>query len=233
MKPSNIVKACAVVVISTVLCVCVMNFTSEDDATLISSSNRNITQNYNRTVVSSRASSLGKTEISTDPNLPGVPNSQFANEWLEWLDKCHKQMGGQGCTYVWGGYLTITHFDGNPLRVREDCSGYVGYALYSFGRLSSPTGVTSSTVYSDYGFTPMGNGHTMEELVAGDIVAWPGKHVQVYAGTDERGHLWYNWGGYTTTSALYEGVQDVNSVVSTTLICSRPITNANVYRFNP
>ncbi len=232
MRPSSIVKSCVIVVASGVVCICGMNFSDTEDTERIKELNKFVTQNYQRTLVNSKVTALSNAQGNTtaDPGIPGVADPVSNDEWINWLDKCHKAFGGQGLIYDYGGEEYITHFDGSSIKVRQDCSGYIGYALYCAGYYpASPLHLTSGSDYSVAGFTNMGS-LPMEQLKPGDLVAWSG-HIQAFAGTDDRGYIWYNWGDHSTAQDLYAGVSDPSTVVSTTT-SRRTSANGIVWRRN-
>jgi len=76
--------------------------------------------------------------------------------------------------------------------------------------------------------TPAG-GWSTDQLVSGDIVVWPGKHVQIYAGPNDD---WYNWGSHTSCQDKYTNIKDINTVDSQMhSLKAHKLLEAVVYRF--
>ena len=143
---------------------------------------------------------------SGNPDIPGAPNPNTKSNvsWLEHCKRVHNAWGAAGFTYGYGNNVSFTH-DGITETVRVDCSGYVGYCLYTYGKIiPSPTEISSKSDLTKYGLTPV----TVDQLQAGDIVAEDG-HIEIYLSDDM---VVYNWGGVNSTSKKYEGVSDPYSV---------------------
>lgn len=236
MSPKKIVKTCAIVVTCAVIAICSFNFGNTDDEALVFSDYTKTTQNYNRVSVSTVVNQIEQPEA--DPTPPAITDSTPSDiivdntSWLTTCDGVHKQWGTAGFTYVYGGYKEFTQPDGNKCTVRTDCSGYVSYCLYVAGYVSSTHAFTSAGDYTKAGFVKVeapAGGFTTESLVAGDIVAWPGRHVQIYAGPADD---WWNWGSHYSCEDKYINVTDINTVDSKmhSLPSKYNLKNAVVFR---
>lgn len=231
MNPKKVVTVCAVVVTSFVVAICGMNFMSEGDEEIVLKSYTSATQDYSRVTVDSVISQI-KNDEAQSPSLPGIsgtPSIEYdTSSWLSVCDSVHKQWGAAGFIYIYGGSGTLTEPNGNQVSVRTDCSGYVSYCLYVAGYSSSTQGFSSKSDYSAAGFTRIGNVSSTAELVPGDIVAWPGSHVQIYAGPNDD---WYNWGSPSSCQNKYVNVTDLSSVDSQVhALEAHSLQNGIVYR---
>lgn len=167
-------------------------------------------------VPGSTSVTLGSSPQGTGATLPAT----LPTGWLNVIDTCHKYWGGQGLTYQRGGSANIKDMSGKPVSVRKDCSGFVGFCLYSMGMVSNTAPCTSQ------GF---GGLSCLMEVdrnspEPGDILVYPG-HVEIYAGQDR---VW-NWGSHSSAQDKYSGVSDVSGVDST-INWSRKGAQTHVYR---
>lgn len=212
MEPKKIVTYFTVVIISTVLIMCFMLTTSDEEADDLYSAYNRTTQDFNKTSVETIIRQLQQESEEpsiNEPNVPGVNNQiPSAETWLQVCDLAHKQFGGSGLRYVYGGSAVVTKSDGSTIGVRADCSGYVGYCIYSAGWATTPLCITSGSDLTSFGFTKVTDG----SLLPGDVVAWPGSHIEVYVSGEK---TVYNWGGPASAQNKYTGVADVNTVDST------------------
>ena len=212
MEPKKIVTCFAAVIISTVLIMCFMLTTSEEEADELYSAYNRTTQDFNKTSVETIVRQLQQESEEpsiNNPNVPGVNNQTVnAETWLQICDLAHKQFGGSGLRYAYNGSGVVTKSDGSTIAVRPDCSGYVGYCIYSAGWATTPKCITSGSDLSPYGFTKVTDG----SLLPGDVVAWPGSHIEVYVSGEK---TVYNWGSSASAENKYAGVTDVNTVDST------------------
>lgn len=212
MSPNKIVKSCAIIVLSIVFVMCAMLYENEEDIDLMYNKFQRNTQDYNKTSITTVINQLEQeteTEPSiNNPNVPGVDSSTTAEGWLAICDKAHKMYGAAGFTYGYNTYANLTLSDGTVVNVRKDCSGYVGFCMYLAGFSSSPVCITSGSDLTPYGFTRVDS----SQLQPGDVVAWPGSHIEVYVSGEK---TVYNWGGAASAQNKYAGVTDVNTVDST------------------
>lgn len=130
-------------------------------------------------------------------DTPTNNNNSSTSSWLDICANVHRCFGSQGCVYAYGSKRAITGLDGNNIIIRQDCSGYVGYCMYVYGKTGDQLGVNSASDFSAYGMTPVSEA----DLQAGDIIQYNG-HVEVYAGN---GRV-YNWGGAASAQNKYTGV---------------------------
>lgn len=65
-------------------------------------------------------------------------NSSNAVSWLDICASAHRCFGSQGCVYAYNSKRAITGLDGNNIIIRQDCSGYVGYCMYVYGKIDNP-----------------------------------------------------------------------------------------------
>ena len=150
------------------------------------------------------------------PTLPAT----LPKGWLNIIDSCHKYWGSQGLVYKYGGSATIKDMAGKSVTIRQDCSGFVGFCLYTAGLVSTTTPATSQ------GFGSLGCVVEVDKNSPepGDLLVYSG-HVEVYAGQDR---VW-NWGSSKSAENKYAGVPDVSGVDST-INWSRKGTQTHVYR---
>ena len=234
MRPSKVVKACAIVVESFVVIICMMNFSNEEDVELISSSHVRATQDYSRVTVDSVVNQIENSD-DNQPSLPGIDDSTTPpsdvtidiSSWLSVVDSVHKQWGASGFIYSQTTHA-FTEQSGNVVTVRTDCSGYVSYCLYVAGYVQDTMLYTSRSDFSTSGFTKVfDNGCSISDLQPGDIVVWPKAHVQIYAGP---GDDWYNWGSHYSCQDKYVNVTDISSVDSQIHTTYRSLSGVDVYR---
>lgn len=161
---------------------------------------------------------------SNQPVPPGLPNQV---SWLEVLDAVHKAWGGAGAYYHQATHEMLLW--GETVRVNWDCSGYIGYCLYKYGRVTqngianscatipihSCTGWASNnecshyrdaSVYNGVKYVPGPDFDVTRDLRPGDIL-WYSGHVEVFyeyngnAGNSKP--RVYNWGGTYSSSGRY------------------------------
>lgn len=168
-------------------------------------------------VPSSSSVSLGSSPQGT--NAPTLPTT-LPKGWLSVVDTCHKYWGGQGLTYQYGGAATISDLTGKSVSIRKDCSGFVGFCLYTMGLVSN-TKPCSSQGFGSLSCVVEVDKNSPEP---GDILVYSG-HVEIYAGQDR---VW-NWGSAKSAQNKYTGVSDVSGVDST-INWSRKGTQTHVYR---
>lgn len=230
MRPSSIVKVCMAVVVASVVIVCGLNFSNTDDAEHIKTLNKNVTQNYGRTAVTSKVSAVKPGDTV---NMPGITSTPDLSDWVECVKECHKLWFSQGVRYTYGGSVSITNFDGNPITIRNDCSGFVSFCLYTSGYASSPTATTSSGPWEQFGFGLVDRGsdgvYTLDDLWPGDIVAWPGSHVQIYVGPTPE-DKWYDWGNTAMIERAYFGQDLATADPVSGLGNSHTLSSGYVYR---
>lgn len=217
MSPKKTSKVCLVVLFVSVFCVYCFTFHETEETDYIVDRNKSVTQQYTQNTMQS---SIQTAKKPNDANTPGVSEDiEVGNSFVEALDFVHKEWGGKyGFVYLRGGSGTYTFPDGNAATIRTDCSGFVSAGMYIMGwlPLEGLPGPASSARWENYGFVEVPKGddgvYTFDDLQPGDLAVWPGSHVQVYVGPDDR---WLNWGGESSAQNKYVGVTDIASVDST------------------
>lgn len=202
-------------------------YTSDEEADEIVARYNKATQDFRQTTVTTTVANVQEDENEPAINIPGNSNSVAPNDsWISICDSVHKQWGASGLTYAYGREATAT-YNGQQYTVRQDCSGYVGFCLYIAGLATSTTPITSGTTV---GFVQSVGGAVVEQSAVqkGDILVYTG-HVEIFDHIGEDGCTYvYNWGGTSSTSALYAGKNpaEVNSVTRT----GRPLSSATIVR---
>lgn len=209
MKPSNFVKVIAAVLFLVVFVICAMTYTNEEEIEMVYNEYLHTTQDFNRTKVTTIITQLHQEQESAsinggsgqaNPNIPGVPQVN-ATTWLNVCDQVHKAWGKSGFTYGYGRGATYTDHTGAQYNVRLDCSGYVGFCMYTAGFAEATTPISSGSNLTKFGFTLVpktGGSYTEADLQPGDVLAYNG-HIEVWAGDGKI----YNWGSTASTSDLY------------------------------
>lgn len=213
MSPSKSVKICLAVVASLTICITLFGMGNSEDYDNIISSYQKSTQDYGRYTVSQATSNIGddNTVGLPDPSTPGI--TPDLDNFLSVCDYVHKSWGAAGFRYGWGEYRTYTDPQGNSYNVRIDCSGYTSFCLFTMGWTDNPTYGSSDADFGPCGFEkiyPANGTFSIEELQAGDLLTWPGHHIQIYAGDE----LNYNWGSNQSLCPMYDGVTDFSTVES-------------------
>ena len=131
-------------------------------------------------------------------------------KWISIVKSVKQAIAAQKPGYSQSNYITIS-VGGKSLRVRTDCSGFVGACLKFYGVLNENTNVTSSS------FTNGGNsdvkgtnfGHLSwqgwDSLEEGDIIALNG-HVEIFCRNEGGKHYVYNCGSDTSVNTPTETV---------------------------
>ncbi len=133
----------------------------------------------------------GPTPTPTPDNpLPSPPP---ATNWIENCKFCHRVYGCSGLSYARGGSGVTCYGES----VRRDCSGYVSYCLYKFGRTSSTTVCTSGGNWAAVSGVVQID---VSQIQPGDIAVYNG-HVQIWMGPG----VTYNNGSNSSCYSKYTG----------------------------
>lgn len=120
---------------------------------------------------------------SGDRPITGIPSAP-SGEWLDVVAKCKEIVATQIGRYLSvddsdANTFVVTDWNGNSIRMRSDCSGYVRFCLYQYGLIDNNMMGLSSSSYA----SPV-NGTTSVpvdgDLYAGDIL-WTSGHVEILA----------------------------------------------------
>lgn len=140
-----------------------------------------------------------------------------SGDWMSIVKSVKALIAEQGPEYSQSNYITI-NYKGKSLRVRTDCSGYVGACLQLYGAIPEGTNVTSSSLMSQNaissGFT-YGGFPGWEGLKQGDIITRNG-HVEIFDRNEGSNHYVYSNGSTKTirsAKATITGHPDGYSVV--------------------
>lgn len=120
-------------------------------------------------------------------------------DWMSIVKSVKALIAEQGPEYSQSNYITI-NYKGKSLRVRTDCSGYVGACLQLYGAIPEGTNVTSSSLMGQNaissGFT-YGGFPGWEGLKQGDIITRNG-HVEIFDRNEGNNHYVYSNGSTNT-----------------------------------
>ena len=140
-----------------------------------------------------------------------------SGDWMSIVKSVKALIAEQRPEYSQSNYITI-NYKGKSLRVRTDCSGYVGACLQLYGAIPEGTNVTSSSLMSQRsissGFT-YGGFPGWEGLKQGDIITRNG-HVEIFDHNEGNNHYVYSNGSTKTirsAKATITGHPDGYSVV--------------------
>lgn len=133
----------------------------------------------------------------------GVSGS--GGKWLDMVAAAKAAISALGVGYSENKYVDVT-VNGQSYRTRTDCSGFVSLCLQVAG-VYSPNSVTSSVSFgskndtlSAAGFTPL-NFSGWDNLQPGDIIAQPGRHVEIFSRNEGDTHYVYNYGSNKSAAA--------------------------------
>lgn len=227
MSVSRTVKMVALILLLGVVATVGLLYTDDEETDMIVSQYNKATQDYHQTSVSTTIENTKGEGDKAAINIPGQGQSLTPNNsWIAICDSVHKSWGASGLGYHYG-HMTTATYNNQQYSVRQDCSGYVGFCLYIAGFTSSTTPISSGTTV---GFVQSIGGAVVDSsnIQQGDILVYSG-HVEIFDHLGEDGSTYvYNWGGTSSTSALYVGKDpaSVNSVTKS----GKPLSNATVVR---
>lgn len=116
-------------------------------------------------------------------------------DWMSIVKSVKALIAAQKPLYNQKSYVTI-NYNGKNLKVRTDCSGYVGACLQLYGAIPEGTNVTSNSLLNNtaisYGFTYSGF-PGWDQLQQGDIITRDG-HVEIFDHNEGDKHYVYNNG---------------------------------------
>ena len=232
MKPSKVVMIVGIVVLSAVVILCGMLYNSGQNSidSLVTDYHNN-TQAFDRTQVSTIVEQLpSKNEEDGDAGFNY--NEYDPTQITSWIDACkvaHHLMYHAGLWYSTSDEATI-----NGMLVEQDCSGYIGVAMYLFGKQGDMSAVTTNSIQGIVGLTNVGE-PGLSDLQQGDILVYS-NHIEVFDRVDGKDAVVYSWGSSQSAEGAYlEGVND-----HTASDCSASVTTRSsafqsekptVYRF--
>ena len=124
----------------------------------------------------------------------------LSGDWLSIVKSVKALIAAQKPKYDQSGWITI-NYKGTDLKVRTDCSGFVGACLKLYGAIPMNQNITSRSLLQDgnigSGFT-YGGWNGWDNLKEGDIITRNG-HVEIFSHNSSGVHYVYNCG---STSSL-------------------------------
>ena len=155
-----------------------------------------------------------------------------SGDWLSIVKSVKASIAAQKPGYNQKQWISIT-YNGKTLKVRTDCSGFVGACLKFYGVIGDNDNYSSYTFakrtdknLSAAGFTSMAwNG--WDSLVEGDIIAKNG-HVEIFARNENGKHYVYNCGSNNSVNSAEATVTGHNSGYSTVWRPANAGTGASV-----
>lgn len=196
-------------------------------------------------IVAVVANEKDSAESSSSLEFTGHPGLAAPDGWIDILDAVHKVWGSQGGYYGLGHYENMTLW-GEQVKVRWDCSGYVGYCVYKFGKTTKSYPFTSADrnngdLYGCTVYTPGTDIRVPDDLVCGDIIFYSG-HVEVFYSLNQSNSekpIVYNWGGAASAQNKYHdssgnllSMDEIKNVKSTGTSHYKYSDILKVWRFN-
>lgn len=214
----------------TILFFMFYSFNIDEDAIVLgySSTSSQIERDASVEIISQQVKTA-QTQTTPSTSTPQSPStSPDVDDWCKLVDWCHRHWGiDEVVVYVYGGPRKIRDSKGKLIEIRSDCSGFVNYCTYEYGK-SNPTYGNSSYDYAKLGMKEI-KVSSYSELQAGDIVAWPNEHVNIYAGKNGSNEFW-DWGADSRGINKYKGQSDpwtCNNHATN----SRSLSRARVFRW--
>ena len=125
-----------------------------------------------------------------------------SGDWLSIVKSVKALIAQQHPEYSQSNYINIT-YNGKTLRVRTDCSGYVGACLQLYGAIPEGTNITSASLLNQgaiqSGFQYQ-NFTSWDALQQGDIISRSG-HVEIFDRNDGGKHYVYSNGSTKTIAS--------------------------------
>lgn len=214
----------------TILFFMFYSFNIDEDAIVLgySSTSSQIERDASVEIISQQVKAAQTQTTPSTSTSQSPSTSPDVDDWCKLVDWCHRHWGiDEVVVYVYGGPRKIRDSKGKLIEIRSDCSGFLNYCTYEYGK-TPPKGGASDFDYTTIGMKKF-KVNSYSELQVGDIVAWPGQHIAVYAGKNGSNEYW-DWGADVKGINKYKGQSDpwtCNNLSSN----GRSLSNANVYRW--